>query len=122
MRARGRPRLRGRRADPAGQFLRQAQGKGQGQENRYLGAVTGETAVAVGRTKTREGARYRRLARRRGKAKAQVAVGNTQMHVYHKLLSSPGTRYQDLGADYYDNQASTRRQIASAGSAPSASK
>ena len=32
-----------------------------------------ETAVAAGKTQTREGARYRRLARRRGKAKAQVA-------------------------------------------------
>ncbi len=80
--------------------------------NRYLGAVTGETAVAAGRTQTREGARYRRLARRRGKAKAQVAVGNTQLNVYHKLLSSPGTRYEDLGPDYYDRQASTRRQLA----------
>src|SRR5205823_15030420 len=34
--------------------------------NRYLAAVTGETAVAAGKTATREGARYRRLARRRG--------------------------------------------------------
>jgi transposase len=79
--------------------------------NRYLGAVTGETAVAAGRTQTREGARYRRLARRRGKAKAQVAVGNTQLKVYHKLLSSPGMRYEDLGPDYYDQQASIRRQV-----------
>ena len=80
--------------------------------NRYLGAVTGETAVGAGKTQTREGARYRRLARRRGKAKAQVALGNTQLKVYHKLLSSPGMRYEDLGPDYYDRQASTRRQIA----------
>ena len=80
--------------------------------NRYLAAVTGETAVAAGKTATREGARYRRLARRRGKAKAQVALGNTQLKVYHKLLSSPGTRYQDLGADYYERQRDTRRQIA----------
>ena len=80
--------------------------------NRYLGAVTGETAVAAGRTQTREGARYRRLARRRGKAKAQVAVGNTQLKVYHKLLSSPGMRYEDLGPDYYERQAGIRRQIA----------
>jgi transposase len=79
--------------------------------NRYLGAVTGETAVAAGRTQTREGARYRRLARRRGKAKAQVAAGNTQLKVYHKLLSSPGMRYEDLGPDYYDQQASIRRQV-----------
>ena len=53
--------------------------------NRYLAGITGETAVAAGKTHTREGARYRRLARRRGKAKAQVAVGNTQLNVYHKL-------------------------------------
>jgi transposase len=79
--------------------------------NRYLAAITGETAVAAGKTQTREGARYRRLARRRGKAKAGVALGNTQMKVYHKLLSNPGMRYEDPGADYYDNQASTRRQV-----------
>jgi hypothetical protein len=80
--------------------------------NRYLGGLLGETAVAAGKTQTREGARYRRIARRRGKAKALVAVGNTQLKVYHALLSSPGTRYKDLGPDYYDNQASSRRQIA----------
>ncbi len=80
--------------------------------NRYLAGITGETAAAAGKTQTREGARYRRLARRRGKAKAQVALGNTQLKVYHKLLSSPGMRYQDPGPDYYDRQASTRRQIA----------
>jgi transposase len=80
--------------------------------NRYLAAVTGETAIAAGKTQTREGARYRRLARRRGKAKAQVALGNTQLKVYHKLLSNPGMRYQDLGADYYERQRDVRRQIA----------
>jgi transposase len=79
--------------------------------NRYLAAITGETAVAAGKTQTREGARYRRIARRRGKPKAGVALGNTQLKVYHKLLSSPGMRYEDLGVDYYDNRASTRRQV-----------
>ena len=79
--------------------------------NRYLAAITGETAAAVSKTQTREGARYRRLARRRGKAKALVAVGNTQLKVYHKLLSNPGMRYQDLGADYYERQRDIRRQI-----------
>jgi transposase len=80
--------------------------------NKYLAAVTGETAVAAGKTATREGARYRKLARSRGKAKAQVALGNTQLRVYHKLLSNPGMRYQDLGPDYYERQAATRRKIA----------
>jgi transposase len=79
--------------------------------NRYLGGLLGETAVAAGKTQTREGARYRRLARRRGKAKALVALGNTQLKVYHKLLSNPGMRYQDLGPDYYERQRDIRRQI-----------
>src|SRR5262249_42140458 len=54
--------------------------------NRSLGPATGEPAVAAGRTQTREGARHRRLARRRGTAKACVATGNTQLKVLHKLL------------------------------------
>lgn len=41
---------------------------------------------------------------------------NTQLRVYHALLSSPGTRYQDLGADCYEKQAQawrkTRRHLA----------
>jgi transposase len=91
----------------------QRKGKARAKKgNRYLAAVTGETAVAAGKTQTREGARYRRLARRRGKPKAQVALGNTQLKVYHALLSHPGTRYQDLGPDYYERQRDTRRQIA----------
>jgi transposase len=80
--------------------------------NKYLGAVTGETAVAAGKTQTREGARYRKIARRRGKNKACVALGNTQLKVYHKLLSNPGMRYEDLGPDYYAQQAAIRRKIA----------
>jgi transposase len=80
--------------------------------NKYLGAITGETAVSAGRTQTREGARYRKIARRRGKNKACVALGNTQLRVYHKLLSNPGMRYHDLGPDYYERQAAVRRKIA----------
>jgi transposase len=80
--------------------------------NRYLAGVLGETATAAGKTQTREGARYRRLARKRGKAKAQVALGNTQLKVLHKLLSNPGMRYADLGPDYYERQRDIRRQIA----------
>ena len=67
--------------------------------------------AAAGRTQTREGARYRRLSRKRGKAKALVAVGNTQVRVYHVLLSSPGTRYQDLGWDYYERERNIARQV-----------
>src|SRR5690242_1067401 len=85
-------------------------GKRQGRSrhkkgNKYVAAATGETAI-------REGARYRKLARSRGKAKACVALGNTQLKVYHKLLSNPGMRYHDLGPDYYQRRAQTRRKIA----------
>jgi transposase len=97
--------------------LDNSSGKRQGKArstkgNRYLAAVTGETSVAAGQTATREGARCRRLARRRGKAKAQVAPGNTQLKACHALLSRPGTRYQDLGPHYHERQRDTRRQIA----------
>jgi transposase len=79
--------------------------------NKYIGAALGETAVAAGKTATREGARHRKLARRIGKAKAQVATGNTQLKVLHKLLSNPGMRWEDLGPDYYEQRARTRRKI-----------
>jgi transposase len=63
--------------------------------------------------RTREKRRAeKRLARRRGNAKACVAVGNTQLKVYHALLSRPGTRYEDLGPNYYERQRDTRRQVA----------
>ena len=50
------------RVHPAGQPVRQAQRTFEVQElQRYLGGLLDETAVAAGRTRTREGARYRRL-------------------------------------------------------------
>ena len=79
--------------------------------NKYITAVLGETAVAAGKTQTREGARHRKISRRRGKAKACVATGNTQMKVFHALLSNPGTRYEDLGPDYYERQRDHNRRI-----------
>ena len=59
--------------------------------NRYIGAVTGETSAAAGKTQTREGARYRRLTRKQRQGQGNVALGNTQMRVYHVLLSTPAS-------------------------------
>ena len=73
--------------------------------------MLGNAAASAGRTDTFLGERYRRIARRRGPATANVALGNTQMRVYHVLLSSPGTRYHDLGHDYYDQQRAIARQV-----------
>jgi transposase len=79
--------------------------------NKYITAVLGETAVAAGKTQTREGARHRKISRTRGKAKAVVATGNTQMKVFHALLSNPGARYEDLGPDHYERQRDRNRRV-----------
>ncbi len=78
-----------------------------GHGNRYLARVLGEAAVGVGRTDTFLGARYRRIARRRGKKKAIVAVGRSLLVIIWQLLADPDTRFHDLGADHYDRHINT---------------
>ena len=91
--------------------------------NRYLGAITGETAVAAGRTQTREGARHRRLARRRGTAKACVATGNTQLKA-SQLLADPAcaTPTSARTTTSASGTCAARSPTTSASSDPSASK
>src|SRR6478672_3193872 len=48
-----------------------------GHGNRYLAGILGEAAVVAGRTDTFLGARYRRIAKRRGNKRAIVAVGRS---------------------------------------------
>ncbi len=78
-----------------------------GKGNRYLARVLGEAAAGAGRTDTFLGARYRRIARRRGKKKAIVAVGRSLLVIIWHLLSDPDTPFEDLGADHYDRHVST---------------
>ncbi|MFC6704705.1 IS110 family transposase [Flexivirga alba] len=78
-----------------------------GHGNRYLARVLGEAAVGVGRTDTFLGARYRRIARRRGKKKAIVAVGRSLLVIIWHLLADPDSHFKDLGADHYDSHVST---------------
>jgi transposase len=47
-------------------------------------------------------AQYRRLAGRRGKKRAIVAVAHTLLTVIYHLLKDPNLEYQDLGGDYFD--------------------
>ena len=75
-----------------------------GHGNPYLARVLGEAAVAAGKTDTFLGERYRRIARRRGKKKAIVAVGRSILVTIFHLLSDPKARYHDLGSDFYDNR------------------
>jgi hypothetical protein len=78
-----------------------------GHGNRYLARVLGEAAVITGRTDTFLGARYRRIARRRGKKKAIVAVGRSILVIVWHLLADPDTRFHDLGSDHYDHHVNT---------------
>ncbi|MGB8021138.1 MAG: transposase [Candidatus Nanopelagicales bacterium] len=86
-----------------------------GHGNRYLARILGEAAVSAGRTETFLGERYRRIARRRGKKKAIVAVGRSILVVIWHLLSEADTHYRDLGPDFYDTrlgaQPATRNHI-----------
>ena len=63
-----------------------------GHGNRYLARVLGEAAVSPGRTDTFLGERYRRIARRRGKKKAIVAVGRSILVIVWHLLADPDAR------------------------------
>jgi len=80
-----------------------------GHGNRYLARALGDAAVSAGRTDTFLGERYRRIARRRGKKKAIVAVGRSILVIIWHLLSEPGTRYRDLGPDHYDTRLGAQR-------------
>jgi transposase len=84
---------------------------GTGHGNRYLARVLGEVAVSAGRTDTFLGERYRRLARRRGKSRAIVAVGRSILVIIWALLSDEEAQFIDLGADYYASRANPERKV-----------
>jgi transposase len=81
-----------------------------GHGNPYLARVLGEAALGVSRTNTFLGERYRRLARRRGKKKAMVAVGRSILTAVWHLLADPDQEFVDLGADFYDKRIGTDRR------------
>ena len=69
-----------------------------------------EIAVTAGRTSTSLGERYRRIAKRRGKQRALVAVGNSVLTIIWHLLADPEARSGDLGPDFYQSRSSRHRQ------------
>jgi transposase len=72
-----------------------------------------EAAQAAGRTRdTYLAAQYRRLATRRGKKKAVVAVGHTILVVAYHLLARDRD-YQELGAGWFDqhDRAAVKRRL-----------
>ncbi len=75
----------------------------------YLARVLGEAAIGASRTDTFLGERYRRIARRRGKKKAIVAVGRSILVIVWHLLSDPDAHFHDLGSDFYDKRRGPER-------------
>jgi len=84
---------------------------GTGHGNRYLARALGEAAVGASRTDSFLGERYRRIARRRGKKRAIVAVGRSILVIIWHLLSDQQTRYLDLGSGYYDSRTNPQRRV-----------
>ena len=72
-----------------------------GHGSRYLARVLGESAVVAGRTDSFLGERYRRIAKRRGKKRAIVAVGRSILVIVWHLLSDEQAVFNDLGADHF---------------------
>ena len=72
--------------------------------NRALRRVLVQAAHAAARARRSYlGALYRRLAARRGKQRAAVAVAHAILAIAYHLLTRP-TTYQDLGPDYLDRR------------------
>jgi transposase len=82
--------------------------------NPWLRALLVQAAHAAARRKnTYLAAQYGRLATRRGKKKAAVAVGHTILVIVYHVLKR-GTVYEELGAGYFDErdrQAVERRLV-----------
>ena len=69
------------------------------------------SVIGAARTATFLGERYGRIARRRGKAKAQVAVARSILVIIWHLLANPEARFTDLGPGYYQARTDTDRKI-----------
>jgi transposase len=80
-----------------------------GKGNRYLRGALGQAAMTAARTDTRLGAMYRRIARKRGKQKAIVAVSRVICEIAWILICDPCARYEELGPDYYTPRSPARQ-------------
>jgi transposase len=78
--------------------------------NASLRSALVEAGQAAGRTHSYLGARYRRLARRRGKKRAAVALAHSILVIAYHLLTTPAASFRDLGADYFERRDQTLEQ------------
>jgi transposase len=83
----------------------------KGHGNGYLRGYLGQAATGAARTHTFLGERHARIGRRRGKAKAQVAVARSILVIIWHLLADPTARYHDLGPGYHAARLDQDRKI-----------
>jgi transposase len=83
----------------------------KGRGDTWLRGAVGQAAVNAARTATFLGERYGRIARRRGKAKAQVAVARSILVIIWHLLKDPAARFTDLGPGYYQARTDIDRKL-----------
>jgi transposase len=93
----------------SGPRTRSAKGNG----NTYLRGHLGQAAIGASATATFPGERYRRIARRRGAARAQVAVARSLLVIIWHLLADPEARYADLGPGHYQARTDKNRKARS---------
>jgi transposase len=86
---------------------------GKGQGNTYLRGYLGQAATGAARTATFLGERHARIARRRGAARAQVAVARSILVIIWHLLNDRGARFRDLGPGHYESTIDTTRKARS---------
>ena len=66
-------------------------------------AALTEAAWAASRTKgTYLSTKYQKLAARRGKKRAIIAIGHTILRLVYHILSDSNIRYIELGSDFAD--------------------
>jgi transposase len=87
--------------------------KGRGKGNPWLAGTLGNIVAVAARTDSFLGARYRRIAKRRGQQKAIVATGNSVLVIVYHLLCDPDTRFHDLGAEHDDLRIDKQRRARS---------
>lgn len=82
--------------------------------NRWLRRAFCQMAWAASHTKNSYlRAQFRRLAGRRGKQRALLAVAHTLLIVIYHLIAHPELQYRDLGGDYFDQRDAeqTKKQL-----------
>ena len=82
----------------------------KGHGNTHLRSYLCQAAMGAAGTSTFPGERYRRIARRRGGARAQVAVARSLLIIIWHLLADPQARYHDLGPSHYQSTTDKTRK------------